>query len=107
MFIYMRGGHVRIKGHILFFVCVGASSALGAYMSAWVPPLVYKWLIVAIVPVLLFVILKKDLWIKEASGGDLTHINYKALWLAGCVLALCGVAYVVSLCQRIARRTRG
>jgi uncharacterized membrane protein YfcA len=84
MFIYMRGGHVRLKGHWLFFLCVGASSALGAYMSAWVPPPIYKWLVVAIVPILLFVIIKKDLWIKEAAGGDHSHVNYKALWMAGC-----------------------
>lgn len=32
---------------------------------------------------------------------------YGGLWLAGVVLALCGVAYVVDLCQRIAGRTRG
>ena len=32
---------------------------------------------------------------------------YGGLWLAGVVLALCGVATVVSLLQRIARRLRG
>ena len=35
---------------------------------------------------------------REAFGG---------LWLAGCVLALCGLAYVLDVCQRIARRLRG
>lgn len=33
--------------------------------------------------------------------------DFGGLWLAGRVLALCSVAYVVSLCQRIARRLRG
>lgn len=33
--------------------------------------------------------------------------EFGALWLAGVVLALCGLASVLDLCQRIARRLRG
>ena len=81
--VYSRQGHVRIRGHLLFFLVVALSSALGAYASAWVPREVYKWFIVAIVPLLLIVVLRKDLWIKRAAGQDHSHIHYKALWLAG------------------------
>jgi len=39
-----------------------------------------------------------DRELREEFGG---------LWLAGCVMALCGVEAVVSLLQRISRRLRG
>ncbi len=84
LLVYMRLGHVRIRGHLLFFACVAVSSAAGAYLSAWVPPVVYKWFIVAVVPLLLVVVLKKDLWVKQAASGDHAHVNHQALWMAGC-----------------------
>jgi uncharacterized protein len=83
MLVYMRMGHVRIRGHLWFFAVVALSSGLGAWTSAWVPPVVYKWFIVAIVPLLLFVVMKKDLWIKRAASEDHSHVNKQALWMAG------------------------
>ena len=83
LLVYLRLGHVRLKGKLGFFLCVGLSSALGAFASTLVPPQVYRWFIVAIVPLILFVILRKDLWVKEAATEDHSRVDRGALWLAG------------------------
>ncbi len=85
--IYFRKGHVRFTGNLGFVLAVGLSSAVGAYFARFIPPVIYKWFIVAIVPVVLFVILNKELWVTRVSPPGGHRVNRGALW--ACAL-LCG-----------------
>lgn len=87
--VYARAGHVSLRGSRKFAFIVAAGSVAGAMVSPFVPPFVYRWLIVAICPAILIVVFRKDLWIRQETGH---HFVSKSEKTAPRLLLLVGLA---------------
>lgn len=81
LMIYRRHGHVTLRGNRRFALLAAVGAIAGAYVSPRIPPLAYKWLIVAIVPAVLYIVLAKDIWARELKSE--TKLDPRWLWLAG------------------------
>ncbi len=64
LLVYLRGGHVEIKGHRRFALLTGVGALLGAMLSPHIPPPAYRWILLTVCPVILWVVYRKDLWAK-------------------------------------------
>lgn len=85
--VYMRLGHVPLRGYRRFVALAGLGAIAGALCSPLVPPPVYKWFIVLIAPVILWIVFKKDFWVRASLKDDHAHTQNHLLLLAG---LLCG-----------------
>lgn len=84
LLVYMRSGHVAFRRHSIFAAIVGLSSALGATLSPLVPSAAYRWFLIAICPLLLWVVYKKDIWIKHDIESTAPHTALESrLWISG------------------------
>lgn len=90
LFVYFRGGHVSFKGNRRFALIVAAGAGIGAILSPLVPPPVYKWLIVGVVPIILWIVWKKDLWVRHQieQGSERPATNMTAFLGAGLACGL-------------------
>lgn len=61
--VYARKGHVRFRSAIPFAVTVAVGSLLGSLTATSLSPEFYKWALVFILPTLLIVIWRRDLWL--------------------------------------------
>jgi hypothetical protein len=65
LLVYLRGGHVEIRGNILFALMVGFGSMIGALLAPQIPGEAYRWILVIIAPMILWVVYRKDLWVEH------------------------------------------
>jgi uncharacterized protein len=80
LLIYMKNGHVTLRGQAVFALLVGIGAWLGSVLAPLFPPLAFKYLLFVICPLILFVVWRKDLWVKERSLLPVAHWR---LWIAG------------------------
>ncbi len=83
LYVYRRGGHVTLKGNWTFAFMVGLGAVVGAWCSRFVSPEVYKWLIAAMAPVVLWIVFRREMWIKQSMRGDHSRPNLRGLYVAG------------------------
>ncbi len=83
LFVYRYRGHVKLRGNFTFAFTVGLGAVLGAGCSGFISPVAYNWIIAAIAPVVIWIIFRKDLWVKAAIKEDHTHPHKYILWTAG------------------------
>jgi len=67
LYIYFRKGFVTIDGHKSFFVSVFIGAVGGAELSQFIPSVVYKAMMVALVPLILWVLYKRHLWVESSE----------------------------------------
>lgn len=86
LLVYMRGGHVVLKGHRSFALLVGLGAILGSQLSPYIPSTLYRWLLIIICPTVLWIVYRKDFWIgremHEVHGSVAKSAPLK-LWLLG------------------------
>jgi uncharacterized membrane protein YfcA len=79
LLVYMRGGHVQWRRSFVFTILVGAGSYFGTRVSVSIPPALFRYLLLATCPAILWVVWRKDLWvarqIEEVKGIDLNFIQ--------------------------------
>jgi uncharacterized membrane protein YfcA len=63
--LYLHGGHAKARGNVLFTILVGLSAAAGAFVSPYIPVTVYQRMLIVVVPLFLWVVLKKEIWQKQ------------------------------------------
>jgi uncharacterized membrane protein YfcA len=84
LFVYMRNGHVAFKDYWIFALITALGAAVGSFFSPFISPEIYRWLLVAICPIILWIVYRKDLWVrKEATHEHDSKPNAKVLWGAG------------------------
>jgi uncharacterized protein len=86
LFVYMRGGHVAFRGNLIFALLTGMGAGVGALFAPWIPPSLYKWILLLIGPVILWVVFRKDIWVKREIAHDPGHDSPPSmtlLWGAG------------------------
>lgn len=92
LIVYARAGHFRWKNGLLFCVCVMFGSAIGSHLSPYCPVEVFRWLLIALAPVILWIVWRKDRWVEvelRVHRHDLSQSRGHHLALAVSGLA-CG-----------------
>jgi uncharacterized membrane protein YfcA len=87
LYVYRRGGHVKLTGNWTFAGFVGAGALVGAWCARYVPADAYKWLIAGVTPIVLFIVFRREMWVKQSIRED--HSRPRLFWLYGAGLA-CG-----------------
>lgn len=83
LYVYRRGGHVKLTGNWVFALVVGFGALAGAYSSRFVPAEAYKWLIAGMAPIVLWIVFRKEMWIKQSlRNHDHSHPDRRILLLA-------------------------
>lgn len=67
--IYYRRGYVKVQDYKPFFLFVFVGAILGAQSSQFVPPVFYKLMMLFLIPILLFVLFKKQLWVEKIQNA--------------------------------------
>ncbi len=87
LIIYARKGHLRIKVASTFFVSVGIGTLLGAQLALYLSVDIFKYLIISICPIFLYIILNKNYFLSNESATPFTKATYIKLIISG---ILCG-----------------
>lgn len=87
LIIYARKGHLRIKIASTFFVSVGTGTILGSKLAIHLPPDLFKYLVIAVCPIFLFIILNKKSFLSSENPTPFTKGTYAKLIVSG---FLCG-----------------
>lgn len=84
LFIYHRSGFVNFRTNKNFLLMVFVGACCGAGLSRFMPPEFYRYMMVVLVPLTLYVLFQRQLWTS-------TTRKTRPMWLL-CVLGfLCGV----------------
>jgi len=62
LYIYYRKGFVDFRANTLFFICVLAGACIGAYFSRFLNKEAYQFLMLILIPLILWVLFQRDLW---------------------------------------------
>lgn len=83
LYVYRSRGHVKLRGNLTYAATVGVGAILGALCAGYVSADFYKWLIAAIAPVVIFVIFRKEIWVRQSLREDHSHPHRFILYSAG------------------------
>lgn len=88
LLVYIKNGHVNLRGNRRFALIVALSSGLGSIAAPFFPPMFFKWFLIVACPLIIYVVWRKDIWVQHTlerkpilDSALLNHRN--ALWLAG------------------------
>lgn len=65
LFIYQKKGFIDVQNYRPFLICVFTGSLCGAYSSSFMPVSFYKLMPLFLIPVLMFVLFQKKLWVEK------------------------------------------
>lgn len=63
--VYMKAGHFKARSAVPFALTAGLASLAGSFVTPHVPPIIFPWLLLLTCPLVLLVVWKKNLWLKE------------------------------------------
>jgi uncharacterized membrane protein YfcA len=72
LLVYMRAGHVDLKGNRIFALFVGLGAIFGALLSPFIPAPAYRILLILICPVILLIVFKKELWVRHEIENEIS-----------------------------------
>ncbi len=90
LLIYFRNGHVSIRGNRRFALIVGLTAGFGALSSPLIPPETHRWLLIVVCPLLLFVVIRKDLWLNKPQREKNASSDKPQQWIFWMAGAACG-----------------
>lgn len=85
--IYARAGYFKARSAIPFALAVGCASFLGSFITPHVPKTIFPWILLVTCPLVLVVVWKKDVWLKEHPPGS-KRIHRGWIYLAGMLVGL-------------------
>ncbi len=65
LLVYARNGHLDFRKSILFAGTISLGSFTGSQVSPLLPLIAFKWLLIISSPLILFLVCKKEWWLKE------------------------------------------
>ena len=90
--VYARKGHFDFKRSLVFAIFVGLGSFAGSRISPLIPTAYFRWFLLLTCPLILWVVLKKDLWIEKEIDPAAPVLAFKSvqpiLWLTGLACGL-------------------
>ena len=60
--VYFRKGHLDLRASIVFAIATITGSFLGSRCAAFMPPDIYRYILVITCPILLWLVWRKDIW---------------------------------------------
>lgn len=88
LLVYARGGHFSLKKGISFSLAVMVGSFVGSQLGSQIPNDYFRWIMLAICPLILLLVLKKDLLVKQVQTEGSGRSTSNRLLYAG---AACGI----------------
>lgn len=88
LLVYTRHGHLRLKTATSFFLSVCVGSILGSKLALILPVEIFKYLIIGICPIFLYIILRKKSLLSHHHPDQKAQENIGKLILFG---LLCGI----------------
>jgi uncharacterized membrane protein YfcA len=88
LIVYMRKGHLQLRGSWPFLAALAAGAVTGSRVSILLSPLIFKWLLLGVCPVILFVTLRRDSFISRDHTKSGTEIA--SLWILLALGFICG-----------------
>lgn len=85
LIVYTRKGHLRLSGSFWFLLFLGIGTFSGAKLALILPKEIFKWFLVGVAPVILFIILKRDSFITRESVS-----HPAAPWVLALLGLMCG-----------------
>lgn len=82
LFLYRRAGHVSLRQNWRIALYIGLGAALGSLASRFISTEIYKWFLIFISPLMLFIVFHKDIWIRESIESESTRTNRFILYSA-------------------------
>jgi uncharacterized membrane protein YfcA len=73
LLVFIRRGHMDTKKSIAFTGWIAIGSLCGSQVAPLLPTHVFKWLLAATCPIILWVVWKKDLWVKKELLAHSLH----------------------------------
>jgi len=65
MLVYFKNGHVSFRAYLSFAVVVALGAFVGSRLGPLLTPQTYKNILLLVCPVMLWVVFKRELWIRE------------------------------------------
>ena len=90
LLIYLKNGHVSLRGNRTFAMASGIGAILGAHLSPRVPPETYRIALILILPVMLWVVFRKDLWIRNEVAHESHKWPHRLRWRFWALGFACG-----------------
>jgi len=87
LLVYAKNGHLRFKLASSFFISVGIGTFLGSRLAMILPVEIFKYLVILVCPIFLYIILNKKHFIHEQKESEKSHHFYKLI-ISG---LLCGI----------------
>ena len=88
LIVYARAGHMDLKKSLIFTLLISTGSFLGSSITPHLPQNAFRWILLVMCPFILWVVLKKDLWIQERDSRPLKKPSVFKVGLSGLI---CGV----------------
>ena len=76
--VYLRKHLLNLKKGVVFLTAIGIGSALGSLCSPLVPKIWFRYLLVAVCPIVLWMLMNKKVFLQEAQEHG-SHMGRKAL----------------------------
>jgi len=62
LLVYARKGHFVLAQSLWFSLATGAGAVLGSFITPYLPDFLFRWFLVVLTPVVLFILWQKDFW---------------------------------------------
>ncbi|MGE3975205.1 MAG: sulfite exporter TauE/SafE family protein [Bdellovibrionales bacterium] len=85
--IYLKKAHLKWRRTIGFTLVVGIFSFLGSQVTPLIPKNYFPWFLLMTCPIVLFIIFKKDMWVKVVQSERPQPVSVVALFISA---AICG-----------------
>lgn len=67
LWVYRRAGHFVLGQSVQFSLAVGLGAIGGSLITPYLPPVLFRWFILILSPLILWIIGRKDVWTRHAS----------------------------------------
>jgi uncharacterized membrane protein YfcA len=84
LLVYARKGHLRVRGSMGFLVGLAIGTWVGAKLAIVMPVEYFKWFLIGIAPVILFITLKRDSFLTREPNGVPAAAGVLAFWGFAC-----------------------
>lgn len=85
LIIYAKNGHLKLKTASAFFVSVGIGTFIGSKLALILPVEIFKYLVIIICPVFLYIILNKKHFVHEQKDATVSDKNLSKLIISGLI----------------------
>lgn len=88
LIVYAKNGHLKLKIASAFFISVGIGTIIGSKLALHLPVEIFRYLVILVCPVFLYIILNKKHFVREQPDATLSSNHIHKLIISGLI---CGI----------------